>query len=279
MRKPLPFWIFLSLALAVALPIAHPLFSVASQNQAPPSATQPTSLPPIIAPSTQTPQPTTPQLTVVVDPAHGGTDNGARGGNGINEKDVVLAFARGIRAELTKQGFRVVLTRDSDANPTFDDRAAVANQLGDAIFISLHVASTGTPGTVRVYSFRVPTPLPSATAATSPLSLTAPSAEGLVPWRDAQISFADRSRRFADLVQSSLAQKYSGSPSAAATSPIRELRSVAQPAIAIEVSNISSPNVSTLESMSPSMAAALAQSISSFHQSSSPASAAAGAAH
>jgi N-acetylmuramoyl-L-alanine amidase len=214
-------------------------------------------------------------LTIVVDAAHGGADNGARGANGLNEKDVVLALARGVRAELTRQGYRVVMTRDSDADPTFDDRAALANQFADAIFVSLHVASTGTPGTVRVYYYRLATPftisLPDTSAATAngamPPAPTLPAAlngEGLVPWRQAQAPSIDGSHRLADLVQSGLAQKFSGSPASSASASVRDLRSVAAPAIAIEVSSISSPGVSALEAMSPSIASVIAQSVAVF---------------
>lgn len=39
---------------------------------------------------------------VVLDPGHGGIDGGARGGTGVLEKDVTLAFARALRDELKK---------------------------------------------------------------------------------------------------------------------------------------------------------------------------------
>jgi N-acetylmuramoyl-L-alanine amidase len=197
-------------------------------------------------------------LTVVIDAAHGGVDNGARGPNGVNEKDITLALARGVRAELAKRGYRVVLTRDGDADPSYDDRAASANSYADPIFVSLHVGSTGTAGTVRVYFYREPAPSAAAAA-------VAPSGtSGLTPWREAQLSFADASHRLADLVQSALAQKYSGSPTAGTSAAVRDLRSVAAPALAVEISNVSA-NPSITEAMSPSIAAALAQSLDVFH--------------
>ena len=65
---------------------------------------------------------------------------------------MVLRFARQLRAEFERQGFRVVLTRNDDSNPSYEDRAATANAYHDAIFISLHVASTGKLGTAQTYS-------------------------------------------------------------------------------------------------------------------------------
>jgi N-acetylmuramoyl-L-alanine amidase len=210
-------------------------------------------------------------LTIVVDAAHGGADDGARGANGLKEKDVVLALARGCRAELTQRGYRVVLTRDGDSDPSFDDRAAIANQFANVFFVTLHVASTGTPSTVRVYYDRIAAPytMPPSAAGSSPAPdprpqstpTASPTQIQLLPWRQAQTSFDDASHRFADLVQAALAQKFSGSPANSVSASVRDLRSVATPAIAIEISNIGSPNVSTLESMSPSIAEAIAQAV------------------
>ena len=170
-RKPLFLYVFLCAAFALTAggPLKPAAFSAQTEPAPPPPTPQAPvspSLPTIIATPQNTPP--VPPLTIVVDAAHGGTDNGARGSNGINEKDVVLALARGCRAELTTRGYRVVMTRDSDADPTFDDRAAQANQFADAIFISLHVASTGTPATVRVYYDRL----------ASAYTMTAPAVSG-----------------------------------------------------------------------------------------------------
>ncbi|HKQ86220.1 MAG TPA: N-acetylmuramoyl-L-alanine amidase [Candidatus Acidoferrales bacterium] len=212
----------------------------------------------------------------MVDAAHGGADDGARGANGLKEKDVVLAIARGCRAELTQRGYRVVLTRDGDSDPSFDDRAAIANQFANSFFVTLHVASTGTPSTVRVYYDRFPAPytMPPLAAGSSPRSgfsppqstaAVSPTQTELLPWRQAQTSFDDASHRFADLVQAGLSQKFSGSPTNSISGAVRDLRSIATPAIAIEISNIGSPNVSALEQMSPSIAAAIAQAVSVLH--------------
>ncbi len=91
---------------------------------------------------------------IVLDPAHGGMDTGARGQSGPVEKDVVLQFARSARVELVRQGYRVVLTRDDDSNPSYDDRAAIVNSYHDAILITFHVSSTGTTGSARAYFYQ-----------------------------------------------------------------------------------------------------------------------------
>jgi N-acetylmuramoyl-L-alanine amidase len=274
-RKPFFFFLVFCAAIAAAI-YASQLPSEAKAQTAP---SQPTTAPPAATPTAPVLQqsqslPPAPVLTIVVDAAHGGADNGAHGSNGINEKDVVLALARGVRAELTRQGYRVVMTRDNDADPTFDDRAAIANQFAEAIYVTLHVASTGTPSTARVYYYRVAQPftfaMPDTSAAAGGAVIptlqaaTPPASGGLIPWRQAQNSFADSSHRLADLVQSGLTQKFSNSPATSESAAVRDLRSVAAPAIAIEVSNISSPNVSMLEAMSPAIAAAIGHSVAVF---------------
>src|SRR5215470_6408858 len=88
---------------------------------------------------------------VVLDPAHGGTDLGARGGGGMRESEIVLDFAGEVRRALEQQGFQVVQTRKGNDNPSFDDRSAMANAQRGAVFVTLHISSTGLPGTVRVY--------------------------------------------------------------------------------------------------------------------------------
>jgi len=44
---------------------------------------------------------------VVLDPAHGGTDPGARGSAGIREADIVLELTAQVRHGLENQGFQV----------------------------------------------------------------------------------------------------------------------------------------------------------------------------
>ena len=75
--------------------------------------------------------------TVVLDPGHGGRDNGARSPY-EHEKNFSLDVARRVRNELQKSGVRVILTRNSDSFVELADRAAVANRLKNAIFVSIH---------------------------------------------------------------------------------------------------------------------------------------------
>lgn len=246
---------------------AAQVFSARAQStQTPPAPGQPapqTSAPVIqqtpAAPTQPTPEsPTPPQKTlavVIVDPAHGGADPGARGSSGLSEGDVVLSYARLVRISLEAQGIRVILTRQANDDPSFDDRSKVANAQRGAVFITLHVSSTGQPGTVRVYS------LPQMTVAQG-----APAAPrgGLLPWDRAQFKFIDQSRRLAELIQIQMAQRFRGSSETPFEAPVRQLRTVGAPAVAIEVSSVSVPDRAPLDQMGPGLADGVARAVAAF---------------
>jgi N-acetylmuramoyl-L-alanine amidase len=75
--------------------------------------------------------------TVVVDPGHGGTDEGADG-HGLKEKNITLDLAHRIIPKLNALGFTAILTREADQFVSLPDRVAIANAVPGAIFISLH---------------------------------------------------------------------------------------------------------------------------------------------
>ena len=187
---------------------------------------------------------------VVLDPAHGGTDPGARGTGGIRESDVVLEFATQVRRALEAQGFQVVQTRTGNENPSFDDRSARANGQRGGIFVTLHVSSTGLPSTARVYVY---TDLPAVA-----------DSSGLIPWDRAQGPFLGLSRKLGDLVQGQLAQRFKGSPSVAQPAAVRQLRTTAAPAIAVEVSSVSVDDRAELDRMAPGVADAIARGVAAF---------------
>jgi len=187
---------------------------------------------------------------LVLDPAHGGTDPGARGTGGIRESEIVLDFAVQVRRALELQGFQVVQTRQGNENPSFDDRSATANAQRGAVFVTLHISSTGLPGTARVY---VNSDLP-------PVA----NAGGLIPWDRAQAPFLGLSKAFGDLVQGFLAQRFKGSPDTAQSASVRQLRTTAAPAIAVEVSSVTVEDRADLDRMAPGVADAIARGAAAF---------------
>ncbi len=76
---------------------------------------------------------------VVIDPGHGGIDQGAQTESGENEKAIVLDFAMALRARIEKGGkYRVVMTRDTDTFIPLAERVKIAQKHKAALFLSIH---------------------------------------------------------------------------------------------------------------------------------------------
>jgi N-acetylmuramoyl-L-alanine amidase len=81
---------------------------------------------------------------VVIDPGHGGKQDGAVGPGAFKEKELSLQLAQRLAAAVEKQGARVLLTRTADATVPLPDRVAAANQFHPDLLISLHANSMPT---------------------------------------------------------------------------------------------------------------------------------------
>src|SRR6185312_2637359 len=75
---------------------------------------------------------------VVIDPGHGGVDNGTQSGDEA-EKSLVLAFALTLRNRLEQDGkYRVVMTRADDTFIPLNNRVKIARSQSAALFVSIH---------------------------------------------------------------------------------------------------------------------------------------------
>lgn len=82
----------------------------------------------------------------VVDPGHGGSDPGAVGPTGLQEKAVNLRVGTVLRNCLVEYGgAQVVMTRTSDVDVSLDGRVAIANNSGADRFISVHHNAASDP--------------------------------------------------------------------------------------------------------------------------------------
>ncbi len=83
---------------------------------------------------------------IVIDPGHGGTDSGAVGVNGLEEKDVTLKIAMEVlrlNKELFGDTLEIYSTRYSDTLISLGHRTKLFQVLKGNIFISLHCNQTG----------------------------------------------------------------------------------------------------------------------------------------
>ncbi|MEO1620392.1 MAG: DUF3747 domain-containing protein [Cyanobacteria bacterium J06632_3] len=78
------------------------------------------------------------QLTVVIDPGHGGRDPGAVGIGGLREKDINDVVSRRIQSTLSARGINVVMTRSTDRELDLQPRVNIAERADADIFVSIH---------------------------------------------------------------------------------------------------------------------------------------------
>jgi N-acetylmuramoyl-L-alanine amidase len=102
-----------------------------------------------------------PSATVVLDPGHGGDENGATGSGGLPEKEVNLEVARRAAEALRSQGVAATVTRTADYRATLAFRARFAAAAHAAALVSIHHNSDPDgplprPGTETYFQYRSP---------------------------------------------------------------------------------------------------------------------------
>lgn len=158
-----------------------------------------------------------PSFLVLIDPSHGGSDQGALLPDKLLEKDITLAMARRLKTELEDHGIAARLVRDGDTNLSLEQRAEMANGLHAGIYIAIHA---GLPGSgIRIYS-------PAMASATEP-------AGKFQPWESAQSPYVGRSQALAQTVAEEVGKKQIDVVSF--RSSLRPLNNITLPAIAIEL--------------------------------------------
>jgi N-acetylmuramoyl-L-alanine amidase len=181
--------------------------------------------------------------TVVIDPGHGGADEGVKGA-GVKEKDFTLQIARRLKATIeSRLGLRVLLTRDSDEDVPLDRRTALANNNKADLFLSLHVNASVRPAIrgAQVLSLSLED-YPAATEAGDARRNSVPVIGGTmrniepVPWNLAQLPFARRSSALAAILVEHFRERnvpMFGRP--ASQAPLRVLVGANMPAVLIEL--------------------------------------------
>lgn len=204
----------------------------------------------LASPAIPAPQPAQPSLpappagvrTIVIDPGHGGAEEGARGPSGSLEKDLTLSIAHRLKAAIENRlGLRALLTREGDTAVSLDDRAAFANNNKADLFISLHTnASLSKDVTGAEVFYLSPEGYAQAQqAATSTTSLPAFGGGSrdidLILWEVAQIQHLGQSAAFAAIVEEELRAHVPMSARPVQQAPFRVLVGANMPAVLIEM--------------------------------------------
>jgi N-acetylmuramoyl-L-alanine amidase len=94
--------------------------------------------------------------TIVIDAGHGGHDRGGVPYQRLGEKGLTLDVAQRLRGVLQSQGYRVIMTRNSDVFIPLGTRVALANSYRGATFVSIHFNSSRRAGAngVETYYYR-----------------------------------------------------------------------------------------------------------------------------
>src|SRR5664280_1867330 len=210
--------------------------------------------PSVVSPPVPSPAPR--PKTIVLDPGHGGVEEGAKGPGGLLEKDATLALTKTIQEVLQRRGYHVVMTRLSDATVGLDDRAAQANAAKADVFISIHcnASRAATAHGTEVYylsldaSDRAAALLAESENATP--ALTPETAEknaavrdlDLILWDLAQNQHLSASARLAEIVQADFNRLLGITTRGVKQAPFRVLVGVNAPAVLVEVAFITNPD-------------------------------------
>ena len=152
-----------------------------AEKSAPKPAAKPTKPEPKVGPKQPVALPTVPEKPIpqvvnyrttggiggkiiVLDPGHGGSDPGAIGPTGLQEKQVTLPIAEYLKSILEAKGAKVILTRTTDVDvygphasgvDELQARVNVANGNQADAFISIHINSFSNPnvGGIATYYF------------------------------------------------------------------------------------------------------------------------------
>lgn len=188
---------------------------------------------------------------IVLDAGHGGQDSGARSQDGILEKNLVAQIVQKVEGALTAtKTYRVILTRNGDADPSFEERTVTANTARPALFLTFHAGEMGARSPViAVYTYRAPSPPP---ANDKPLPF--------IRWDLAQQPETSRSQQLAQDLEQQFAQISGANAPQPMEAPVRQLRSIAAPAVAIEVGTLS-PEVKAGAIAQPAFQQQLAEAI------------------
>jgi N-acetylmuramoyl-L-alanine amidase len=193
-------------------------------------------------------------LTIVVDPGHGGTETGAIGPGGLQEKDVTLEIAKRVAAALPRVlACRTVLTRDTDLLISLDDRTSIANHEKADLFLSIHANSSraaSAQGSETYYlsleaSDKIAQEVASRENAAPGAPTPGPNAGNPNPdldfvlWDLAQSAHLKESSELADAIQAELNGVSQTGNRGIKQAPFRVLVGATMPAVLVEVAFIS----------------------------------------
>jgi N-acetylmuramoyl-L-alanine amidase len=219
--------------------------------------------------------------TVVLDPGHGGKDNGKAGRNGILEKEVNLMIAQRARVLLERElGVDVILTRESDELLSLTRRTEIANESGGDLFVSIHCNSwfSSETGGFEAYFLS-----PARTEWDKAVAMAENSADdfaavgsadlssdiSFILWDLVQNEYINESSYLAEVVQKAMSDRLSIRDRGVKQANFTVLQGARMPAVLIETAFLSNPTEEALltdESFQDQVARGLVEAIRLFRE-------------
>jgi N-acetylmuramoyl-L-alanine amidase len=194
---------------------------------------------------------------VVIDPGHGGHDQGTQGPHGLLEKDLVLDVALRLgKLVESRMGAEVVYTRSDDTFVPLEGRTALANEKKADLFLSVHANSSSLPRTAGVETYYLNIKGSSSDALDVAARENASSQKSIFELTDviqrlAKYDKAEESREFAGRIQSALyafsARNVAGAKNRGVrTAPFVVLIGANMPSVLAEIGFLSNPREEAL---------------------------------
>ncbi len=207
---------------------------------------------------------------VVIDPGHGGDDQGARGPGGEQEKDITLAVSRLLVQRLQSSGIAARLTREADETLPLVDRTALANRLKADVFVSVHLNASPAKGARGAETYFMSADASDAQAAQAAERENATAGRDglqLILWDLAHVANLNASSQLALVIQTQLNALHGITDRGIKQAPFVVLTGATMPAALVEIGFLSNPDEAKrllTPDFQAEIATAVAQAITTF---------------
>jgi len=180
------------------------------------------------------------QPIIVIDPGHGGRDNGAQGPDGTLEKNVNMTLANLIAKNLADK-YQPVLTRNDDYGLGVTERTSIANAGRASLFVSIHTGGSYKYKTrgIKVFFFKDFSDTASQFEKVDSFNMD--GQEMQIPWDEIQKKHVIASQEAAKTIHDRLSKNTQFPASRVLGAPLLVLKGANMPAVLLEIGYLTDP--------------------------------------